>query len=271
MPFIISLHLSKFLWMKNQFITGYNYFSFNIVSPVLRACCLCQKLQSTDKGENVFSKYSKNNRFLLSNILLLCSQLFLVFFFFIFDQATVKSFVSTVMLTTLFVSGIFTITLSQQRKLSGWMIPFFVNIPILWMNFFLDNSILENVNTFCNLVLFFLITVNLLLKLIRSKKVDSNVLLEAVNGYFLLGIMGAIIFAYILRNSPGAFTFEKGMIKSFHDFIYFSFITFTSIGFGDISPVTPLAKSATMFFGVAGQLYTTFIIAFLVGKMSNKH
>lgn len=219
----------------------------------------------------MFSKYSKNNRFLISNILLLCSQLFLVFFFFLFDEVTIKSFVSTAMLTTLFISGIFTITLSQQKKLSGWIIPFFVNIPILWINLFWDNPVLANINTFSNLLLFFLITVNLLLKLIRSKKVDSNVLLEAVNGYFLLGLMGAIIFAYILRNSPESFSYNEGMIKSFHDIIYYSFITFTSIGYGDISPISPLAKSATMFFGVAGQLYTTFIIAFLVGKMSNKH
>lgn len=218
----------------------------------------------------MFAKYSQNNRFLLSNILLLATQMFLIFLFFLFDDNSFKSLVSTITLSTLFISGIFTITLSQQEKLSGWIIPFFINIPVLWLNFFLNNSVLENINALSNLLLFFLIGINLLLKLIRSRKVDANVLLEAVNGYFLLGIMGAIIFTVILRNSPDAFSFDAGMVNSFHDLIYYSFITLTSIGYGDISPVSPMAKSATMFFGIAGQLYTTFIIAFLVGKMSNK-
>lgn len=196
--------------------------------------------------------------------------MFLVFFFFLFDAHSIKSLVSTIVLSTLFISGIFTITLSQQKKLSGWIIPFFINIPILWLNCFVDHPLLENINAFCNLVLFFLIGINLLLKLVGSRKVDANVLLEAVNGYFLLGIMGAVIFTGVVRNSPDSFSFDEGMVKSFHDLIYYSFITLTSIGYGDISPVSPLAKSSTMFFGIAGQLYTTFIIAFLVGKLSNK-
>ena len=51
----------------------------------------------------------------------------------------------------------------------------------------------------------------------------------------------------------------------FATYLYFSFITLTSVGFGDIRPATPAAQSLTMFCGIYGQLYFAILVAKLVG------
>ena len=56
------------------------------------------------------------------------------------------------------------------------------------------------------------------------------------------------------------------LLTSRADFIYYSFVTMTTLGYGDITPLKSLARSLSIFFSVAGQLYLAFIIATLVGK-----
>lgn len=53
---------------------------------------------------------------------------------------------------------------------------------------------------------------------------------------------------------------------TFYDFIYFSFVTLTTVGFGDITPSSGPSKSLTIMLGIIGQLYTTFLVAIIVGK-----
>ena len=56
------------------------------------------------------------------------------------------------------------------------------------------------------------------------------------------------------------------MLKGQEDFIYYAFVTMTTLGYGDITPVGSMARSLSIFFSVTGQLYLTMIIAILVGK-----
>jgi hypothetical protein len=63
-----------------------------------------------------------------------------------------------------------------------------------------------------------------------------------------------------------AINFAGGTAQGFHDFLYFSFITLTTLGYGDVTPVSALAKSLSIVIAIAGQLYMTILIAMLVGK-----
>jgi len=90
--------------------------------------------------------------------------------------------------------------------------------------------------------------------------------LESVNVYFLLGIAGSILFGAIYESNNSAYNHAGEAFTSQADFIYFSFVTMSTLGYGDITPNVPLARSLAIFFSVAGQLYLTMIIAMLVGK-----
>jgi hypothetical protein len=103
----------------------------------------------------------------------------------------------------------------------------------------------------------------------RSKRVNILEFLESINVYLLLGIAGSVLFGWLYSMKPEAFSASTGEFSSQADFIYFSFVTMTTLGYGDILPVGPLARSFTIMFSVAGQLYLTMIIAILVGKYLN--
>ncbi len=90
---------------------------------------------------------------------------------------------------------------------------------------------------------------------------------EAINAYFLLGIIGSTLFKIVYQLLPGtSFRIPVENLMPNVDFIYFSFVTLTSVGYGDITPIDPVAKSLAIFLGVVGQLYLALTIALLVGK-----
>ncbi len=66
---------------------------------------------------------------------------------------------------------------------------------------------------------------------------------------------------------PGAFTsVEPGdWPQSFPEFVYFSFVTLTTLGYGDISPVGPFARFLVYLEAICGQLYLAIMVAGLVG------
>lgn len=113
-------------------------------------------------------------------------------------------------------------------------------------------------------VLFSLFFINLIKYIINTKKVNSNALFACISGYILLGIVSSLFFSLLL-----IYTQElpfKSEENNFYDLIYFSFTTITSVGYGDIVPTTPLAKSVTILVSIAGQLYLTFIVGIIIGK-----
>jgi len=55
-------------------------------------------------------------------------------------------------------------------------------------------------------------------------------------------------------------------VPQFSDYIYFGFVTLTTLGYGDVTPVSPMARSMAVLIAITGQLYMTILIAMLVGK-----
>lgn len=94
--------------------------------------------------------------------------------------------------------------------------------------------------------------------------------MEAIIIYLLIGLIFAMIISLIDHYDPKAFSFPNRTdtitVGHLNDFIYFTFITLTTTGFGDIIPVEPYARSLTIFISITGQMYMAIIIAMLVGK-----
>ena len=68
---------------------------------------------------------------------------------------------------------------------------------------------------------------------------------------------------------PYSFHPEMAKLNSY-DYFYFSFVTMTTVGFGDILPQSPPAKSVIIFLSLIGQLYLTILVAVLVGQFLAK-
>ena len=96
-------------------------------------------------------------------------------------------------------------------------------------------------------------------------QVSADVIMAAVCGYFLLGFMWAYVFFFLESAQPGSFQIAHDGPSAGNDFIYFSFVTMTTVGYGDNLPVSNAARSLAILEAVMGQLYLAVTIARLVG------
>lgn len=146
----------------------------------------------------------------------------------------------------------------------------FIIFSILGITLFLLFTIGQHRQTFSFwnpiiTALFFLgVFRNLILHIFRVEKIGLNEVYASIAGYLVLGIMVAPFFFLIENALPNSFVLPAD--AEFYDFIYFSYITLTTIGFGDISPVHHIAKSFTILVGIFGQLYLTILVAIIIGK-----
>ena len=101
----------------------------------------------------------------------------------------------------------------------------------------------------------------------------QNVTLDTVIGgvciFLMLGYFWFLIFAMIALVNPNAFAGPEGIPSSF-DLIYFSFVTLTSLGFGEFTPVSRMAKVASNLAAICGVLYPAIFIARLVNDYQHQ-
>ena len=101
----------------------------------------------------------------------------------------------------------------------------------------------------------------------KSKLITLNVVLGAFTGYIMIGIIGYFVFRIIFLLNPESFAIPADAAK---ELIYFTFITLTTIGYGDISPISDGARNFAIILGLIGQFYNTVIIAIIIGKFLQK-
>lgn len=104
----------------------------------------------------------------------------------------------------------------------------------------------------------------LLVRVFAKGRVTFRRIQGAVAGYLLVGLAFGLAFALIEMRGPEAFALGRGATAGIEEFTYFSFITLTTVGYGDFTPLSPLAKQMTLLEGLIGQLFPTILIARLV-------
>jgi voltage-gated potassium channel Kch len=109
----------------------------------------------------------------------------------------------------------------------------------------------------------------LLARVMRDGRMNLNRIMGAVGSYLLIGIVFTQAYRLLAGFVPGAFAI--GGSPADFDMIsqklsYFSFITLTSTGYGDITPVHPYARSLATMEALSGNLFLTVLVARLVGQ-----
>jgi hypothetical protein len=97
--------------------------------------------------------------------------------------------------------------------------------------------------------------------------VSVNRLMGALCIYLLLGTLWSILYAFIEFGIPDAFRYPGGQPSDLTaEFLYYSFVTLTTLGYGDITPIHPVARTFSYLEAVAGQLFLAVLVATLVGR-----
>jgi hypothetical protein len=103
-------------------------------------------------------------------------------------------------------------------------------------------------------------------RLISHRTVTLSTLIGAICLYLLIGVFFAYLFAAVDDNTVLQF-FVQIANPTPGDFLYFSFVSLTTLGFGDLSPATALGRTLTVSEALAGQLYLVSTVALLVGNL----
>jgi hypothetical protein len=116
------------------------------------------------------------------------------------------------------------------------------------------------------------IVIVLLEFVLHQSRVDTDTIFAALCIYLMLGIIWAFIYSLLELIQPGAFISSHGegqQMRFGSDgtsvALYFSFVTMTTLGFGDITPVSASARALVTLQAICGQLYLTVLVAWLVG------
>ncbi len=106
--------------------------------------------------------------------------------------------------------------------------------------------------------------------LMRAKAGNVDNLLGAVFGYLLLSAAWAILYVQIERWQPGSFSY-RAEAELWPEMLYFSFVTITTLGYGDTLPVTTLAQTAAGLEAVVGVLYVAVMVGSIVGTFQARN
>jgi voltage-gated potassium channel Kch len=123
-------------------------------------------------------------------------------------------------------------------------------------------------------IFFAALVVSFVIQLFSETNVNGKLLLASVNIYFALGIVFAMIFGLIDQIAPGSFSVTASVPDGPNstDFMYFSLVTLSTLGYGDILPLSDQARTLAAVEALAGQVYLTIAVARLVGlHVSRSH
>ena len=137
--------------------------------------------------------------------------------------------------------------------LSGW-IPIFITSPAI-----------DFIVAVFRIGFLLIVTAALVYQVAASKRVSIPIIIGAIDGYLMIGLVGAVAFTIIEFLMPGS---VKGpsAITAQTSFTYFAYITMLTVGYGEILPITPTAQTVAVFLAASGQLYIAILVAMLVGK-----
>lgn len=168
--------------------------------------------------------------------------------------------------TGIIVIGVWTLVRSRKAFLLGWVLA--GASVLLNLAAQATGSLELRYAVLLVLLVFFSITsVIAVYDVLFGGRIDVNRLIGAVCVYLLSGVIWGLVFFFLHLGVPGSFRGLAGgeWNEQVHELVYYSFVTLTTLGYGEIAPVAPLARALCYLEAVLGQLYLTVLVAALVG------
>jgi len=109
-------------------------------------------------------------------------------------------------------------------------------------------------------------------KVLLTGYVDLNIITGSIALYLILGFIWAILYTFLVQLEPESIRGldPENWINVLSTMTYFSFVTLTTLGYGDMSPVTPIAQVLVILEAVTGMFYFAIVVASLIGSARNK-
>ena len=204
-------------------------------------------------------------RFTAIELLVSLVVLFVAFPF--VERLRSNSLIESILLTVALLSAVLAIAGRGPILITGICLA----VPTLagrWIHLYRPDLLPPEVFLIGAIVLAVFVIYHLLWFVLHAGAVDTEVLCASVSAYLLLGLGWTFAYWLVAELIPGAFALNAASgvassMKGFNGF-YFSFITLSTVGYGDITPVASVAKMLAAMEGMTGVLYVAILIARLV-------
>jgi hypothetical protein len=140
----------------------------------------------------------------------------------------------------------------------------FPTLITYWANYFVKVHHFFLVNKIFGGLFFAFMVVVILNYLFKEKQITADTIAGAICAYFLIGMMWSSIFAILEILQPGSFEIPQSLQAESSSFTYYSYVTLTTLGYGDITPITTPARSFSLLEAITGQIYLATLVARLV-------
>ncbi len=203
--------------------------------------------------------------------LLLAAQVLLAVISPLFSATTGARLIVDIAISAIFLTALFIISNTRKHLVIGLilMVPTFL---LMWGQeiFKLESyALLPLIGS----VLFFCYVAWLILSdILHARLVTFDIIAGGISVYLFFGNIFGLIYAIIARIDPSAFnipvqtaSYIGNNIGDVSSAMYFSFVTLTTLGYGDITPINNFARTLAYLEAATGQVYLTVLIASLVG------
>ncbi len=194
----------------------------------------------------------------------------LIYIFFLYPLGLIGSVrpVPSILFSLILITGAITVSRNRIFRTIVFSSGILVLI-LLWARYLLPFQTLTFVVNCCGLFFLVLLTSLILHQALREGPTTSHRIMGAVAAYLLIGMIWFLAYYLIALWIPGAFSIQESSASGGRESLqsqlfYFSFVTLTTIGYGDIAAVHPIARMLVIFEGVMGQLFPAILIARLV-------
>jgi len=146
----------------------------------------------------------------------------------------------------------------------------FITFAAILIGNFIQNDILTYISQIGLSILILHAFVMVLKEAMSLKGKTQNLILVSITGYLIIGLIGGFLAAGIEHYNPNSFSYTTGMELELFNFIYYGFVTMTTLGYGDIIPITEKSQVLALLLVITGQLFLSVIIAINIAKFIQK-
>jgi hypothetical protein len=161
-----------------------------------------------------------------------------------------------------------------SQKIRNLVIAALLAIPMLisiWTQYFLQSGAIFLIGRICGACFIAFTIFHILRNIFQEQEVTKDTIAGAAAVYMLFGLMWSFLYAMLDHLEPGSFAISEAQtMGERHIFLYYSLVTLTTLGYGDITPITYIAGSLAVLEAIFGQLYLVVLVAWLVGMYVSK-
>lgn len=186
-------------------------------------------------------------------------------------DSPVARLVFNALVTLLLLITVQATALKKKERIGAWLLVGGC-VLLRWTGHVFGDARLQTAGDILAALFLGFVTVELFLYVVRAARVNMDVLSAGLCVYLLLGMTFALIYTALDRIAPASFALPSDPVDHLsvasmgriRDYVYYSMVTMTTTGFGDIRPVSQLARSLTIIEILLGQLYLVVMISRLV-------